>query len=346
MSDFSKNQHPPRLLERFLFVCLLLGTVVGFGFFEGLFSSAPSMAISSMALPCAKLIHSEQTATNHPTLTTTDKATPITSLHTGAPPPIHTYDSPTQSTPTSPTPLIIAGFLLTATIKPRRKTAPTTPQLHLRQRQETTTASNTTYHYGDLRSPPHAKRHFSAKNRISYWPSRDPTEEDGGVNLYGFVYNDSINWLDGLGHSPIGDGISIVKTIIKGKHGGFKEGANTGSSGIFGKGITEATEENGERVKEKAKDLRDDYDDAIDDILNPPVAPPTSRTMKCVYHCTLQSNENGQCKYGACLFERSYHDKDGVTCPDSIPNEFTGSSYEDEDGCPTCHDEYPFEIEI
>jgi RHS repeat-associated protein len=31
------------------------------------------------------------------------------------------------------------------------------------------------------------------------WPSRDPIEEEGGVNLYGFVVNDGVNGLDRLG---------------------------------------------------------------------------------------------------------------------------------------------------
>lgn len=31
------------------------------------------------------------------------------------------------------------------------------------------------------------------------WPSRDPIEEDGGLNLYGFVENDGINYIDILG---------------------------------------------------------------------------------------------------------------------------------------------------
>jgi hypothetical protein len=31
------------------------------------------------------------------------------------------------------------------------------------------------------------------------WPSRDPIEEDGGINLYGFVGNDGVNWVDILG---------------------------------------------------------------------------------------------------------------------------------------------------
>jgi integrase/recombinase XerD len=33
------------------------------------------------------------------------------------------------------------------------------------------------------------------------WPSRDPIEEEGGLNLYGFVGNDGVNWTDVLGLS-------------------------------------------------------------------------------------------------------------------------------------------------
>jgi hypothetical protein len=34
------------------------------------------------------------------------------------------------------------------------------------------------------------------------WPSRDPIEERGGINLYGFVFNSPANWLDFLGREP------------------------------------------------------------------------------------------------------------------------------------------------
>jgi RHS repeat-associated protein len=34
------------------------------------------------------------------------------------------------------------------------------------------------------------------------WPSRDPIGEMGGVNLYGFCYNDSFGWYDYLGWNP------------------------------------------------------------------------------------------------------------------------------------------------
>jgi RHS repeat-associated protein len=36
------------------------------------------------------------------------------------------------------------------------------------------------------------------------WPSRDPIGEEGGMNLYGFVGNDGVNWWDLLGlHQPV-----------------------------------------------------------------------------------------------------------------------------------------------
>jgi len=37
----------------------------------------------------------------------------------------------------------------------------------------------------------------------TYWPSRDPIGERGGVNLYGMVGNDAVNLLDRLGLDPM-----------------------------------------------------------------------------------------------------------------------------------------------
>jgi RHS repeat-associated protein len=34
---------------------------------------------------------------------------------------------------------------------------------------------------------------------VGCWPSRDPIAERGGLNLYGFVGNDGVNWVDRLG---------------------------------------------------------------------------------------------------------------------------------------------------
>lgn len=54
------------------------------------------------------------------------------------------------------------------------------------------------------------------------WPSRDPIEEQGGINLYGFVGNDGISRVDNLGLWPDGDYLGIhwiitwrCKTVFK-----------------------------------------------------------------------------------------------------------------------------------
>ncbi len=44
-------------------------------------------------------------------------------------------------------------------------------------------------------------RFYSAE--FGRWVSRDPIGEDGGINLYGFVGNDSISQIDYLGQIPL-----------------------------------------------------------------------------------------------------------------------------------------------
>jgi bacterioferritin-associated ferredoxin len=57
------------------------------------------------------------------------------------------------------------------------------------------------------------------------WPSRDPIEEEGGLNLYGFVGNDALNWVDMLGRVP------TAPTY----HGGntWRAPAGTASGGLY-----------------------------------------------------------------------------------------------------------------
>ena len=45
-------------------------------------------------------------------------------------------------------------------------------------------------------------RYYNAET--GRWLNRDPVEEQGGLNLYGFVDNDSINYVDDLGHNKKG----------------------------------------------------------------------------------------------------------------------------------------------
>ena len=42
------------------------------------------------------------------------------------------------------------------------------------------------------------------------WPTRDPIEEQGGINLYGFVDNDAVNQWDYLGLSYVGDLVTLL----------------------------------------------------------------------------------------------------------------------------------------
>ncbi len=60
---------------------------------------------------------------------------------------------------------------------------------------------------------------------IPYWPSRDPIEEEGGVNLYGFVGNDGVDSWDKLGldkccvrkkptYTPSGDSSGNLKAKL------------------------------------------------------------------------------------------------------------------------------------
>lgn len=54
-----------------------------------------------------------------------------------------------------------------------------------------------------LQSPQPRRRNRATTTRtvsgIPLWPSRDPIEEGGGYNLYGFLENNGIDWIDYLG---------------------------------------------------------------------------------------------------------------------------------------------------
>ncbi len=62
------------------------------------------------------------------------------------------------------------------------------------------------------------------------WPSMDPIEEEGGVNLYGFVGNDGVNRWDYLGLDWNGAAVGA----IGGAWTGFKAGAAAGA--VWGAG--------------------------------------------------------------------------------------------------------------
>jgi RHS repeat-associated protein len=53
------------------------------------------------------------------------------------------------------------------------------------------------------------------------WPNRDPIEERGGVNLYGFVGNDGLNNIDFLGYISAREIYRYIKNNAKGVIGSF-----------------------------------------------------------------------------------------------------------------------------
>jgi hypothetical protein len=57
------------------------------------------------------------------------------------------------------------------------------------------------------------------------WPSRDPIEEEGGLNLYGFVRNDGLNKLDYLGLYCEEGKVKFIKFCITLQVGMIEEGS-------------------------------------------------------------------------------------------------------------------------
>jgi RHS repeat-associated protein len=87
--------------------------------------------------------------------------------------------------------------LKTYTQHKKQTPAPTPPSTtnHLRNTTQTLPQRHKTIATKALRNTHAADQH-------GYWPSRDPIEEDGGINLYAFVYNSPYYWFDILGMDP------------------------------------------------------------------------------------------------------------------------------------------------
>jgi len=106
------------------------------------------------------------------------------SQHLPVPPPLNNRQHPTH--PTHPTP-ISPSYLYNPTSKPR----PPTPNYRDKikpERMVENIASSVVY-YGYRYYDPVTGR----------WPSRDPIGERGGINLYGMVGNDAVEYWDFLG---------------------------------------------------------------------------------------------------------------------------------------------------
>ncbi len=53
------------------------------------------------------------------------------------------------------------------------------------------------------------KRYYNSN--LGRWITRDPIEEEGGLNLYGFVQNDPVNWIDAFGTYTIDDAVKSLQ---------------------------------------------------------------------------------------------------------------------------------------
>lgn len=65
------------------------------------------------------------------------------------------------------------------------------------------------------------------------WASRDPFQEDGGVNLYGFVGNDGVNYIDELGLAVFGIDGTWAKYPPEAIEGDVRLANGTGNVGRF-----------------------------------------------------------------------------------------------------------------
>lgn len=119
-----------------------------------------------------------------------------------------TTDLPTQNAPSYPTP-ISKDFPLIWSLLPLIALTPKN-RLRSRKRSSGTSLNQTNpYVYESTTDPPltHVNYYLyteSEEQKFAYdgilvWPNRDPIEESGGYNLYGFVGNDGVSLFDLFG---------------------------------------------------------------------------------------------------------------------------------------------------
>jgi hypothetical protein len=91
---------------------------------------------------------------------------------------------------------------------PRGRSARATPKVVVSKRTGDTlppVKTSSGYRYGPPHSPGLHRQSLpvisqrGVSDRVSLWPSRDPIQERGGINLYGMVGNDAVNKADYLG---------------------------------------------------------------------------------------------------------------------------------------------------
>ncbi len=116
----------------------------------------------------------------------------------------------TPKPPETPQPWAFATTILllshTRKARPRTRSTPRKIQSHRPPQERPSMPTAKRNHTGishRIPSPPQRHSLNLAIMQVSLWPSRDPIEEEGGINLYGFVRNNGVNWIDYLGLDTI-----------------------------------------------------------------------------------------------------------------------------------------------
>ena len=225
-----KQQRRASCIKGILFLCMLLGFILGTGTIDFPCNNLTPTILANFSFSQTENRNPTSSVTNHfdtatigitpPTFshqgnsrhnydTTITPTSGTRQKHLG-----HTYDSPLHRKHTPSSPLVITGFLLAATTTARRKTTPTTHRASSPPSRQPHTRNTTDYHYNSLHHTVTSTGHHTQKTALCYygyryydpvtgrWPSRDPIEEQGGLNLYGFVYNNTNYLIDVLGGKP------------------------------------------------------------------------------------------------------------------------------------------------
>ena len=122
------------------------------------------------------------------------------------------------------------------------------------------------------------------------WPSRDPIEEEGGVNLYGFVGNVGVNRWDALG---------LISSIHAGAWAGAQAGW-TAAELVKTFGLTTAAALDYVRRAKRCKEIRTEIDNLKENSLSKCGCEDDDATnaAKTTYYCGLalwRWLENSEC---------------------------------------------------
>ena len=135
------------------------------------------------------------------------------------------------------------------------------------------------------------------------WPSRDPIEEEGGINLYGMVENSAINYVDK-------NGLTILNILDKYLSSKIQDY------------IENKQKEIGDDIEDDLNDYFEDLRDLIDEELDPKLKPePKPKPPKPDFRgwCTYQCSLNGQGKSGdteVCVYANCVLSFGEDVCPD------------------------------